>query len=418
MDGNNREVYDVVVVGGGPAGLTAGWRAAARGLRVLVAEKMERPCRKLLISGKGRCNVTNNCDRDTFLRHIRAGARFLYSSYTAFDAQDVMTFFERRGVPLKTERGDRVFPQSDRSSDIADALAGAAKDAGCELRRLRVTGIQVENGTIAGVATDRGDIACRAVIVATGGLSYPKTGSTGDGYRFAQAAGHALTPPRASLVPLTCSGDDCRRMMGLSLRNVKLTAWRAGKVMFSEQGEMLFTHFGISGPLVLSLSGYLVDDALEDVDVSVDLKPALDAGVLDKRLLRDFGDNLNRAFKNSLDALLPKKMIPVVVERSGIDHDKKVHSVTAAERASLAGLLKAFPLPVDGRRPIEEAVVTAGGVALDEVDPKTMMSKKVNNLHFAGEVLDADGYTGGFNLGIAFATGHAAGGFVLKGENE
>lgn len=418
MSGRYTGEYDVVVAGGGPAGLMAGVRAGQRGLRVLVAEKMDTPCRKLRITGKGRCNVANNCDRDEFLRHVRNGARFLYSSYTAFDAQAVMRFFEERGVPLKTERGARVYPQSDRADDIARALTETARASGCDIRRLRLTGVQAADGAVRGVRTPEGDIACRAAIVATGGLSYPKTGSTGDGYRFAEAAGHNVIPPQASLVPLTCGGDSCGRMAGLSLRNVRLTARRNGAVMFSEQGEMLFTHFGVSGPLVLQLSAALVGLDLRETEISLDLKPALERQALDKRLLRDFNENINREFRNCLDALLPQSMGPVVVEQSGIAPGRRVHSITAAQRAALLELLKAFPLPVDGRRPIDEAVVTAGGVALSEIDPKSMMSKKIENLHFAGEVLDADGYTGGFNLGIAFATGHAAGSFVLKGRKE
>lgn len=418
MAGNGKREYDVVVVGAGPAGLMAGICAAERGLDTAVVEKMERPCRKLLISGKGRCNLINRCDTETFLQNIRQGARFLYSSYTAFGAPEIMAFFEERGIPLKVERGNRVFPQSDRSADIADALVKAAQTSGCDIRRHTVTGVAVRDGAVCGVETPEGPLRCRGVIVATGGLSYPKTGSTGDGYRFARAAGHTVAPLAPSLVPLTCGGEDCRRMMGLSLRNVRLTARQDGKTIYSEQGEMLFTHFGISGPLVLSLSGYLVSRGTEGLSVSVDLKPALDRATLDKRLLRDFGENANRALKNSLAALLPQKMIPVIIEKTGVDPDKKIHAVTAAERAALVELIKTFPLKVTGRRPIEEAVVTAGGVSLREIDPKTMMSKIVHNLHFAGEVLDADGFTGGFNLGIAFATGHAAGSFVLKGEDQ
>lgn len=419
--GEKKERYrcDVAVVGGGAAGLTAARAAASRGLSVAVIERSERCGKKLLITGKGRCNVVNDCDVDMFMQKVRQGGRFLYSALSSFGPRDIMEDFEALGVPLKTERGGRVFPVSDKAADIADALIRAAKNAGCQMLAGRAVAVLTEGDAITGVAlADKSHVACRAVIVATGGLSYPRTGSTGDGYLLARQFGHTVEPCRPSLVPLTCAGEECAAMQGLSLKNVALTARRGKKTLFQEQGELLFTHFGISGPLVLSLSGAAVGADWREVEVTLDLKPALDEAALDKRLLRDFSENLNREFRNSLDALLPRKMIPVVVARCGIDPFQRVNSVTAAQRTQLVRTLKRFALPVTGTRPIEEAVVTAGGVRLSEIEPRTMQSKLFRNLHFAGEVLDADGYTGGFNLGIAFATGRAAGEHVLEFEGE
>jgi predicted Rossmann fold flavoprotein len=395
----------------------AGIAAARRGLSVLIAEKMDRPCRKLLITGKGRCNLANRCDTDTFIRNIRRGGQFMYSSCCGFDSAAVMQFFEEAGVPLKTERGNRVYPCSDRAKDIADALVGQARAAGCVMARMAVSEILHDEASVLGVAAADRVILARAVVVATGGLSYPGTGSTGDGYRFARQAGHTVTDTAPALVPLVCAGGDCAALQGLSLRNVRLTARIGKKTVFDEQGEMLFTHFGISGPLVLSMSSCLVGADWARVAVAVDLKPALDPAELDRRILRDFSENTNREFKNVLEGLLPRKMISVVVARSGICPHQKIHAVTAGQRMALVEVLKRFSLTVTGARPIAEAVVTAGGVSLREVDPKTMMSKRLAHLHFAGEVLDADGFTGGFNLGIAFATGYAAGNHILRREN-
>ncbi|MEA5050965.1 MAG: NAD(P)/FAD-dependent oxidoreductase [Oscillospiraceae bacterium] len=417
-DGGKDTVCDVAVAGAGPAGLTAAIAAAGRGLSVTVIEKNDMPGKKLLITGKGRCNVTNDCGVPEFLQNVRSGERFLYSSLTAFGPAQTMEFFEDAGVPLKTERGNRVFPVSDRAADIRDALVRAAKQAGCAFVTGRAAGIETRDGAVCALSlADGRRISCRALILATGGLSYPKTGSTGDGYALAQAAGHTVTPPRPSLVPLVCAGGDCAALQGLSLRNVKLTARAGDKTIFSEQGELLFTHYGVSGPLVLTLSARMVGADTRTAALSVDLKPALDEKTLDRRLQRDFSAQLNREFKNSLGALLPKKLIPVVVARSGIDPQKKLNALTAAERLSLARLIKDFRLEATDMRSFDEAVVTAGGVALPEVSPKTMESKRIRNLHFAGELLDADAFTGGFNLGIAFATGHAAGMHVLEGED-
>lgn len=413
---NGSTEYDVAVIGAGPAGLMAGFAAGSRGLRVAIIEKMNAPGRKLLITGKGRCNVTNDCDVREFISNIREGGRFMNSSLYAFDSRAVMSFFEERGVPLKVERGNRVFPQSDKAADIRDALVTAARKAGCAFVSGRAVKIETDkNGVCAVILEDKSLLCCRAAIVATGGLSYPKTGSTGDGYALARAIGHTVTPTRASLVSLICEGDDCARLEGLSLKNIRLTAYADEKKIYSEQGEMLFTTAGISGPLVLSLSGAMVTAGVTQARVEIDLKPALDTATLDKRILRDFSDNINRDFKNSLSELLPQKLIPIIIERSGISPEKKVNSITAAERASLISAIKELSFSIIGTGGYDEAVITAGGVELKEINPKTLESKLVKNLYFAGEVLNADAYTGGFNLGIAFATGHAAGSNVLGG---
>ncbi|MEG0913216.1 MAG: aminoacetone oxidase family FAD-binding enzyme [Oscillospiraceae bacterium] len=416
---NVKSRYDVCVVGGGAAGLMAALTAAERGLSVALIEKENRCGRKILITGKGRCNVTNSCDTEQFLKKIRSGARFMYSSLTAFGSDDVIEFFEHCGVPLKTERGNRVYPVSDRACDIADALISECGRAGCEFIGGQAVGLIIdESGKLGGVKLKSGAaVTAAAVIVATGGLSYPKTGSTGDGYAFAKQIGHRIVPAKPSLVPFECAGGEHLRMQGLSLKNVELKVKKGKKIYYREQGEMIFTHFGISGPLVLSASGAVVGEDLSGMSFSIDLKPALDAETLDKRLLRDFSEKLNKEFKNALDELLPQKMIPVFIEHTGISPAQKVNSITAKQRAAVVETLKSFAVNVTGTRPIDEAVVTAGGIELSEIDPKTMMSKKLKNVYFAGEVLDADGYTGGFNLGIAFATGHAAGEHALEGEN-
>lgn len=420
MSGNNTaQGCDALIVGAGPAGLTAACFAAARGAVVALAEREERFPKKLLITGKGRCNVANACDDETFIANIRRGGAFLRSAASAFGPDDVMEFFESRGVSLKIERGDRVFPASDSAADIAQCLKQAALDAGARIIKGRVKEITTEDGAVRGARFFDGTrISCRAAIIATGGLSYPKTGSTGDGLRMAAKLGHTIIPTEASLVPLVCEGGECAEMQGLSLRNVELSLVADGKTLYKELGELLFTHFGVSGPLALTASAYLVGSNARRTSVEIDLKPALDEKTLDRRLLRDFSENLNREFKNSLGALLPQALIPVVVRRVGVSPDKKVNSLTSSERAALLGVLKRFELTVVGTRPIDEAIVTAGGVCVKELDPRSMESKIVKNLHFAGEVIDADGLTGGFNLGIAFATGHAAGSRCLKGDFE
>ena len=401
----------VAVIGAGAAGLMASYAAAQAGAQVLLFESNEKIGRKIMITGKGRCNVTNNCDRDTFLSNVPQNPRFLYSALDAFGVQDTMDFFEAQGVPLKTERGNRVFPQSDRSVDIVDALYHAMHQAGVVIKHTPVTGIVQDEttgavcGVTAGGRTHRAD----RVIIATGGKSYPLTGSTGDGYRFAQETGHTVTPLRPSLIPLVCSGTDCPRMQGLSLKNVTLTVFENNKKLFEGFGEMLFTHFGISGPLVLSASSHMRKWDKAEYRAEIDLKPALDRQTLDKRILSDFADKQNADFRNALSALLPRKIIPIVIEHAEIDPHTKVNSITKKQRGKLLAALKQFPLTITGTRPIEEAIVTSGGVSVRQVSPKTMESKQVPGLYFAGEVLDLDAYTGGFNLQIAWSTGWLAG---------
>lgn len=399
----------IAVIGGGAAGLMAAGCAARAGARVLLFESNPKVGRKIYITGKGRCNVTNCCDVPQVLANVPVNPRFLYSALGQFSPQDAMAFFESLGVPLKVERGNRVFPVSDKAADIVDALFAFVKKQGVQLVFQPVSRIVSENGAVCGVEAGGKTYEADRVIVATGGASYPATGSTGDGYRFARALGHTIVPPRPSLVPLVESGDVCREMMGLSLKNVRLAAFEDGKKVFEDFGEMLFTHFGVSGPLVLSASAHMRHFGSKSYRLAIDLKPALDEKTLDKRLLGDFEKHKNSDFINALGELLPRKMIPVVVRLSGIDARGKVHSVTRAQRQSLVRLLKAFPVEISGARPIAEAIITSGGVAVKEVNPKTMESKKVPGLYFAGEVLDVDAYTGGFNLQIAWATGRLAG---------
>lgn len=399
----------IVVAGGGAAGLMAAGTAAEQGARVTLLEKNPKVGRKLAITGKGRCNVTNNCDVQQVLANVPTNPRFLYSALNGFPPSAAMAFFEREGVPLKTERGGRVFPVSDRALDIVDALYRWVRRAGVTIENAEAEELLAEGGRISGVRAVGKHFPADAVVLATGGASYPLTGSTGDGYRFAKALGHTVVPPRPSLAPLVAAGDACAAMMGLSLKNVQLTAFEDGKRLFTDFGEMLFTHFGLSGPLVLSASAHMRHFGSKHYRVEIDLKPALDEKTLDKRLLSDFAAHQNQDFINALGGLLPRKMIPVVVEQSGIGPRCKVHSVTKKERAALLRTLKAFSVEVTGARPIAEAIVTAGGVAVKEVSPKTMESKRLPGLFFAGEVLDVDAYTGGFNLQIAWATGRLAG---------
>jgi len=402
---------DVIIIGAGAAGLLCAGFAAKNGKRVMLLEKMERPARKLMITGKGRCNVTNNCDKDGLLAAVRTSGKFLYSAFSAFTPQDFMRLLQDElGVPLKTERGGRVFPQSDKAMDIVDALVRFARQSGAVVK----TGVcceqlMITDGRIAGVQTDSGDFYAGSVVVATGGKSYPLTGSTGDGYRLAEQVGHTVTTLRPSLIPIVIKEGYCRDLTGLSLRNCTLSLIKKdrAKPMFSEQGELLFTHFGVSGPLVLSASAHM-DGEISDYTLSVDLKPALDIHRLDARILRDFEANLNKDFQNSLSGLLPRKLIPVIVRLSGIPGDVKVNSITKEQRLGLARRLKSLALTPEGFHPIEEAVITSGGVDVKEISPKTMESKLVPGLFFAGEVIDADAYTGGFNLQIAFSTAYLA----------
>ena len=385
--------------------------AAGLGKSTLLLEKMNRCGRKISITGKGRCNVTNNCTSDDFFANIPTNPRFLYSAYAGFNSQDCMDFFERLGVPLKTERGNRVFPVSDKAEDIVRALEQGCEDYGVNRIFSKVTEIITEDGAVKGVKCGSRTYFAPSVLIATGGKSYPGTGSDGDGYRIAEALGHTVTDIKPSLVPIESDDDYCREMMGLSLKNVVLTLKDTvkNKDIFSEMGEMLFTHFGVSGPLVLSASSHIPQVESGRYIFYIDLKPALDEKKLDERILRDFKEIPNRIFANSLSKLLPSKMIPTVVELSGIDGEKQVNSVTKQERQRLVSLLKAFPVHIRSFRPIAEAIVTSGGVKVSEVSPKTMESKLVKGLYFAGEILDVDGYTGGFNLQIAFSTGCLAG---------
>ncbi len=406
---------EIVVIGGGAAGLMAAGTAAGQGARVTLLEKNPKVGRKLAITGKGRCNVTNNCDVPTVLANVPTNPRFLYSALGGCSPADVIAFFEQEGVPLKTERGGRVFPQSDRALDIVDALYRWVRRAGVKLVHTEAERLLLENGGAVGAAAGGREYRADAVILATGGASYPLTGSTGDGYRFAKAAGHTIVHARPSLAPLVAAGDTCRKLMGLSLKNVQITVLEDGKKIFTDFGEMLFTHFGLSGPLVLSASAHMRHFGSRVYRVEIDLKPALDEKTLDKRLLSDFEKHKNSDFINALGDLLPRKLIPVVVELSGIDPRCKVHSVTKQGRAALRRTLKAFPAEVTGARPISEAIITTGGVSVKEISPKTLESKKCRGLYFAGELIDVDAYTGGFNLQIAWATGRLAGRSAAEG---
>lgn len=401
----------VAVIGGGAAGLMAAIHAARLGAAVTVFEKNERCGRKLRITGKGRCNVTNHCTRDVFFANVTGNARFLFSAWDRFGAEDTEAFFEELGVPLKVERGNRVFPVSDKATDIVDALVRECRKTGVNIVCATVAELLLDGGRVRGVRTSRGEMQFDAVIVATGGVSYPLTGSTGDGYRFATAVGHTVVTPTASLVPLVEDGNFCAGVQGLSLRNVRLSVHDAvkNKTVFEDFGEMLFTHYGLSGPLVLSASAHLTDMSSGRYTLFIDLKPALDEKTLDARLLSDFKKYQNRDFLNALSDLLPQKLIAPLVRLSGIDARKKVNAITREERLALLALLKRLPVKVRGFRPIAEAIITKGGVALNEISPRTMASKKAQGLYFAGEVLDLDAYTGGFNLQIAFSTAVLAG---------
>ncbi|MBR3844118.1 MAG: NAD(P)/FAD-dependent oxidoreductase [Clostridia bacterium] len=403
---------NIVVIGAGAAGLIAAGKALSLGKKVTILEKNPRPARKVMITGKGRCNVTNACSNQDFLEAVVSNRRFLYSAINQFSPYDAMDLFDQElGVPLKTERGNRVFPISDKAVDIVDALANYAKKATI-LYNTACQRILVENQRVVGVVTEAGEtIEASSVIVATGGVTYPATGSTGDGFIFAQNLGHTVTPLTPSLVPLVCHSTVCRDLMGLSLRNVTvhIKDKATDKIVFTELGEMLFTHFGVSGPLILSASVHLRPMEPNRYMCSIDMKPGLNEAQLDARILRDFQENLHKTLRNSLGKLLPSKMIPVMIKRVGISPDIKVHQITKEQRHSLVNGIKNFTLNIFGFRPIDEAVVTAGGVSVDEINPKTMESKLISHLYFAGEVLDVDAYTGGYNLQIAFATGNAAG---------
>ncbi len=401
----------VAVVGGGAAGLMAAVSAARFGAEVTLFEKNDRLGKKLRITGKGRCNVTNDCDIGEFLQNVPTNPRFLYAALNRFSSEDAKAFFEEAGVPLKTERGKRVFPVSDRAQDIVDALVRLCKKENVAILHEKVLEVIIEGGRARGVRTPKGVYSADAVIVCTGGMSYQMTGSDGDGYRFAKEAGLDVTPLVPSLVPLVSRSPLCAAMQGLSLRNVSLRIVKKGseKLVYEDFGEMMFTHFGLTGPLILSASAHLSDMAPGKYEARIDLKPALDPKQLDTRIRNDFSKFANRDFANSLSELLPQKMIPVVVGLSGIPPHKKVNSITREERLCLCELLKSFRLPIDGFRPIGEAIITKGGVSVKQIAPGSMQAKSVPGLYFAGEVLDVDAYTGGFNLQIAFSTAVLAG---------
>ena len=400
-------MVDGIIIGGGPAGMFAAITAAQRGQTVLLLERNDRLGKKLLITGKGRCNVTNDCTAEEILQNVPRNGRFLYSAMNAFPPEKVKVFFEENGCALKTERGNRVFPVSDRSQSVLEALQRAMRRAGVTVLTARVKELLTADGMVCGVRTEKETLESKWVILATGGLSYPTTGSTGDGYKMAQTLGHTVTPCEGSLVPLETEGEDCPDMQGLSLRNcgVKLLDAK-GKVLYKDFGELLFTHFGVSGPTVLSASTHLKGEGCRLI---IDLKPALDEGKLNDRILRDLDMYKNRAMENALTDLLPRSMIPVVLRRLNIDPAMQANSLNKQQRRALVELLKAFPIAITGKRPVAEAIITSGGVKVSEIDPKTMQSKKVPGLYFAGEIIDCDAYTGGFNLQIAWATAYAAG---------
>ncbi len=399
---------DAVVIGGGAAGMMCSAVAAERGLDVILLEPNKILGRKLRITGKGRCNVTNNCDIREFLNNIPGDGRFLYSALNRLSPRDTMELFESLGLHLKTERGNRVFPVSDNANDVAGALQRCMNRAGVRVIHSSAKHIITEADTVTGVETCDGVIECRAAVICTGGLSYPLTGSRGAGYKMAQELGHTVTPTRPSLVPLESDDDYCAEMQGFSLKNVTLSAYEDDKLIYKELGEMLFTHFGVSGPLVLSASSHMRRFGEAKYELRIDLKPGLDEKKLDARLLRDFEKYANRDFANSLGDLAGKAMIPVLVRLSGIPAETKVNSITREQRHELLRLLKSFPVSVSGPRPIDEAIVTSGGVSTKEINPRTMQSKLVGGLYFAGEVMDLDAYTGGFNLQIAWSTAYVA----------
>ncbi len=423
----------VIVVGGGPAGMMAALAAAENGHEVLLLEKNEKLGKKLFITGKGRCNITNSGDMENLFANVMTNSKFLYSAFYGYDNQKVIDFFEKEGLALKNERGNRIFPVSDHSSDVINTLQKALQKAGVEIKlytevdkilcverenlakldpkepQCIIKGIELKSGLVEGKKT----VLTDAVVVATGGFSYQSTGSTGDGYRFAKEMGHTVTEIYPSLVPFHAKEDYVKEMQGLALKNVTVRIYSGKKKLYEDFGEMLFTHFGVSGPLILSASAMIAPKFTgKELQMEIDLKPALDAEQLDKRILKDFEEVKNKQFKNSIGKLFPAKMIPVILELSGIDPDKKVNEITREERASFVKLIKAFPVTLNGLRDFKEAIITKGGVKVKEINPSTMESKKVKNLYFCGEVLDLDALTGGYNLQIAWSTGHLAGGSI------
>ena len=402
----NQKMYDIIVVGAGAAGLFAAVHAAQQGLKVLILDKNDRIGKKLAITGKGRCNVTNDCSEEDFFKNVPKNPRFLYSSVYGYTPAMVMEFFEKNGCPLKVERGNRVFPQSDRSADVIAVFSRLLQKYRIPLLQEKVVALLSAEGKVNGVRTTAQEHYANCVLLCTGGASYPLTGSTGDGYALAQELGHSVSAPVGSLVPLV-SSEDCGQMQGLSLRNTELRLVdQKGKTVFKDFGELLFTHFGLSGPMALSASAHLKEK--QTYEVVLDLKPGLDEQKLDARFLRDFEKYANRSMENALADLYPHSMIPVLLRRAGIPLDRKAHSLTKEERRELLRQTKAFSLPVLGTRPVEEAIITRGGIHVKEIDPKTMESKLIRGLFFAGEIIDCDAYTGGFNLQIAWSTAYAA----------
>ena len=401
----------VAVIGGGAAGLMAAYSAARYGAKVTLFERNDRCGRKLAITGKGRCNVTNDCSVEELLQNVPTNPRFLYSALGRFDTSDTKAFFEERGVALKVERGRRVFPVSDRAEDIVRALVSACKEAGVNICYERVTSLRIENGELLGLNTEKNSYDADAVIICTGGKSYPRTGSDGDGYALARSAGHTVTPLLPSLVPICSESKLCPSLQGLSLKNVSLSVVRKqdGKEVYSDFGEMMFTHFGLTGPMILSASAHIPDISEGKYEARINLKPALDEKTLDARIISDFSKYSNKDFLNALGDLLPQKLIPVIVSLSGIDARKKVNSITKEERRALCEVIRCLRIPLSRFRPINEAIITKGGVSVKEISPKTMESKLCRGLYFAGEVIDVDAYTGGYNLQIAFSTAVLAG---------
>ena len=403
----------VIVIGAGAAGTIAAGTAAESGADVLLLERNEKIARKVLITGKGRCNVTNNVsDVQSFIQNIPGNGRFLYGAFSSFDNNDVMNFFENYGVPLKVERGNRVFPESDKAMDIVDALNRYITSVGVTRKTERVVELITENDCVVGVKTETGNVYNGdSVIIATGGLSYPRTGSTGDGYKLAKSVGHTVTELRPSLSALVCREGLCSECMGLSLKNVsiKVIDTKKKKEIYNDFGEMLFTHFGVSGPMILSASAHMRDMVRERYEIYIDLKPALSHEKLDARILRDFTDNSNKSISNILALLLPKSLISPILRMAQIKPSEKANQITKEMRKRLVDAVKSVKLTVMDFNDISEAIVTSGGVKISEINPKTMESKLCKGLYFAGEVIDCDGYTGGFNLQIAFSTGHLAG---------
>ena len=400
-------MYDGIIIGGGPAGMFAAITAASRGQKVLLLERNDRLGKKLLITGKGRCNVTNDCSAQDVLQNTPRNGRFLYSAMTAFPPEKVKAFFEERGCRLKTERGNRVFPVTDKAYSVLECLQDELRRSRVTVKTGRVKAVLTRDGAVSGVQLANESVEAKWVILATGGASYPTTGSTGDGYAMAAALGHTVIPAEGSLVPLETEGNDAQDMQGLSLRNCGVKLLNAkGKVLYKDFGELLFTHFGVSGPTVLSASCHLKGEGCRLV---IDLKPALEESKLDERIQRDMEMYKNRSMENALTDLLPRSLIPVVLRRLEIDPAMQANSLTRQKRRAMVELLKAFSFTVTGKRPVAEAIITSGGIKVSEIDPKTMESKKISGLYFAGEIIDCDAYTGGFNLQIAWATAYAAG---------